>query len=59
VSKDKDFLQHSIVLGAPPKFIWIAIGNCSTDDVLNLLTGKREVIFHFLADPVLTVLVLR
>jgi predicted nuclease of predicted toxin-antitoxin system len=37
VSKDVDFHQRSLVLGAPPKFVWIRRGNCSTDDILALL----------------------
>ena len=29
VSKDSDFQQRSLLFGAPPKFIWLRIGNCS------------------------------
>jgi predicted nuclease of predicted toxin-antitoxin system len=27
-SKDTDFYQRAIVLGHPPKFIWLRVGNC-------------------------------
>ena len=32
VSKDSDFQQRSLLLGAPPKFIWLRLGNCSVTD---------------------------
>lgn len=30
VSKDSDFAQRSLLLGGPPKVIWLRIGNCTT-----------------------------
>jgi len=30
VSKDSDFAQQSLLLGGPPKVIWLRIGNCTT-----------------------------
>lgn len=29
VSKDSDFQQRSLLFGAPPKFIWLRVGNCT------------------------------
>jgi predicted nuclease of predicted toxin-antitoxin system len=29
VSKDSDFQQRSLLDGAPPKFIWLRVGNCT------------------------------
>jgi predicted nuclease of predicted toxin-antitoxin system len=29
VSKDADFHQRSLLLGSPPKVVWLRIGNCS------------------------------
>ena len=29
VSKDADFHQRSLLLGGPPKVVWLRIGNCS------------------------------
>jgi predicted nuclease of predicted toxin-antitoxin system len=37
VSKDSDFHQRSLLFGAPPKVVWLRIGNCRTKDVENLL----------------------
>jgi predicted nuclease of predicted toxin-antitoxin system len=37
VSKDGDFYQRSLLLGAPPKLVWLCVGNCTRDHLLNLL----------------------
>ncbi len=37
VSKDGDFYQRSLLLGAPPKLVWLCLGNCTRDRHLNLL----------------------
>jgi len=37
VSRYSDFQQRSLLLGAPPKFIWLRIGNCSVADSAELL----------------------
>lgn len=37
VTKDADFRQLSLVLGPPPKVVWIRSGNVSTDAVATLL----------------------
>ena len=34
VSKDGDLHQMSLLYGAPPKVIWLRVGNCRTDEVL-------------------------
>jgi predicted nuclease of predicted toxin-antitoxin system len=49
VSKDEDFHRLSVLHGPPPKVIWIRLGNCSTDDVIRLLRGRREEIEGFVA----------
>jgi predicted nuclease of predicted toxin-antitoxin system len=40
VSKDADFHQRSLLLGAPPKVVWIRKGNCSASDTANSLRGR-------------------
>ena len=30
VTKDEDFQRFSVLLGSPPKVIWIRLGNCAT-----------------------------
>ncbi|MDA0841944.1 MAG: DUF5615 family PIN-like protein [Planctomycetota bacterium] len=47
VSKDSDFHQRSFVLGQPPKIIWIRRGNCSTQDVHDVLRGRYSEIVNF------------
>ena len=37
VSKDSDFHERSLLLGFPPKVVWIRRGNCSTDEIQRLL----------------------
>jgi len=41
-SKDADFRQRSFLYGAPPKVIWIRLGNCSTRDIEALLRAFRS-----------------
>jgi predicted nuclease of predicted toxin-antitoxin system len=50
VSKDEDFQRLSVLYGAPPKVIWIRLGNCSTADIMRLLRERREEINSFLAN---------
>lgn len=37
VTKNADFLESSLMAGAPPKVVWIRRGNCSTSDVEAML----------------------
>ena len=47
VSKDSDFRQRSLLEGAPPKVIWIRLGNCSTTDVERELRSQHARIGDF------------
>lgn len=49
VSKDEDFHRLSVFHGPPPKVIWIRLGNCSTDDILQLLKERHSEIEAFMA----------
>ena len=49
MTKDEDFHRLSVLLGPPPKVIWVRLGNCSTDDVIRLLRVRREEIEGFVA----------
>jgi predicted nuclease of predicted toxin-antitoxin system len=44
VTKDSDFHQRSLLWGAPPKVVWICLGNCSRDELVALLTAHRAAI---------------
>ncbi|MEP6671991.1 MAG: DUF5615 family PIN-like protein [Chthoniobacter sp.] len=50
VSKDSDFQQRSLLLGAPPKFIWLRLGNCSVADGEALLRKHAVTIHTFAQD---------
>lgn len=50
VSKDTDFRQRSFVLGAPPKVIWLNLGNCATGTIENVLRLYCEEIRRFGTD---------
>jgi predicted nuclease of predicted toxin-antitoxin system len=58
VTKDSDFIQRSFLFGAPPKVIWIAAGNCSTKQIVNLLRNSTERILKFEFDPTAALLIL-
>jgi predicted nuclease of predicted toxin-antitoxin system len=45
-SKDSDFQQRALLLGHPPKVVWVRLGNCSTDDVAHLLQIRQAEIWH-------------
>lgn len=49
VTKDGDYHQMSFLLGAPPKVVWLRIGNCSTDKIENLLRRNLKPIAHLKA----------
>jgi len=50
VSKDVDMHDLSLMLGNPPKVIWIRLGNCSTLQVENLLRREFKTIQVFYED---------
>lgn len=56
VTKDVDFGDLSILLGSPPKIVWIQLGNCSTDDIETLLRTRKEQIAEFVLEENLRVL---
>jgi predicted nuclease of predicted toxin-antitoxin system len=58
VSKDSDFHQRSFLQGAPPKVIWVRLGNCTTRDVESLLKARSEAVISFGGDPESAFLVL-
>jgi predicted nuclease of predicted toxin-antitoxin system len=51
ISKDKDFYQRAVLHGAPPKFIWLCIGNCTRADLLSLIKRHETGIFVFEKSP--------
>jgi len=58
VTKDEDFHRLSVLRGAPPKVIWLRLGNASTEDVARLLRERREDIRRFAGQDEATFLAL-
>ena len=58
VSKDADFHQRSFVRGAPPKVIWIRLGNCRTNQIEALLRAHVQEVETFTRDKEATFLAL-
>jgi predicted nuclease of predicted toxin-antitoxin system len=56
VTKDEDFHRLSVLHGAPPKVVWLRIGNCRTQDIADLLRSRGEDITRFMAHSEATVL---
>ena len=56
VTKDEDFHRLSILRGAPPKVVWLRVGNCATTDVVRLLRSQVEAIRAFEAQTEATFL---
>jgi predicted nuclease of predicted toxin-antitoxin system len=58
VSKDSDMHDLSLVLGNPPKVIWLRLGNCSTSQVEGLLRRDFNAIELFYRDANLSLIAL-
>jgi predicted nuclease of predicted toxin-antitoxin system len=56
VTKDEDFHRLSILRGAPPKVVWLRIGNCTTADVARLLTDRVDELLRFETEAEVTFL---
>lgn len=50
VSKDNDFRQLSFLRGAPPKVMWLRIGNAPTRMAADLLTSRKPDVESFVCD---------
>jgi predicted nuclease of predicted toxin-antitoxin system len=59
VTKDDDFRGLSLLRGAPPKVIWLVVGNTSTADILRILIGNAGAIEAFISEPDTSLLTLR
>jgi predicted nuclease of predicted toxin-antitoxin system len=58
VTRDSDYNDLSLMLGSPPKVIWVRRGNCSTQTIETILRAATEIIEQFLQDPSISVLTL-
>ena len=51
VTQDADFVDRSRLYGAPPKVIWLRCGNCTPQQVENILRHHVELIRELLERP--------
>jgi len=51
VSKDSDFHQLAFLHGPPPKAVWLRIGNCTTEDVEQMLRSRHGQVEAFGRHP--------
>ena len=58
VTKDEDFQRLSVLEGAPPKVLWVGLGNCSTAEVEQLLRTRRRDVVQFVEHSEATFLAL-
>ncbi len=58
VTKDADFSDLSLLLGFPPKVIWIRRGNCKTSDIEHILRHHHGDIEALEQDEIISVLTL-
>ena len=58
VSKDSDFQQRSLLYGHPPKIVWRRIGNCTRQQLLQLITLHEQDISALGADPFEAILII-
>ena len=59
VSKDDDFRQMSTLRGAPPKIIWLQVGNCPTVEIERTLRSRYPALESFLRDSEASFLIVR
>jgi predicted nuclease of predicted toxin-antitoxin system len=58
VSKDSDFLERGLLYGPPPKVIYLALGNCTTRRIEELLRASHNRVVAFGTNPDEGVLIL-
>lgn len=58
VTKDEDFHRLSVLRGAPPKVIWLRLGNAATEHVARVLSDRRDDVLRFADQEEATILAL-
>ncbi|MEK7702519.1 MAG: DUF5615 family PIN-like protein [Nitrospirota bacterium] len=58
VTRDADFGDRNVLLGFPPKVIWIRRGNCTTGEIEIILRSNYATVESLLEDENLGVLTL-
>ena len=58
VTRDADFSDLNVVLGFPPKVIWIRRGNCTTKEIESMLRSNYEAVQSLVQDEGVGILTL-
>ncbi len=58
VTRDADFSDLNVMLGYPPKVIWIRRGNCTTKEIESMLRSNYEAVRSLAGDEVVGMLTL-
>jgi len=58
VTKDADFSELGVMLGFPPRVVWIRRGNCSTQEIETILRDHYDAIEKLYNDPATGILTL-
>jgi len=58
VSKDWDFLQLGTLRGAPPKVVWLRLGNCTVNEIAEVLRKRHLDLLPFAEDPTAALLLI-
>jgi len=53
VTRDADFSELNVLLGFPPKVIWIRRGNCTTAEIESILRSNYQAVQALAEDMVL------
>lgn len=51
VTKDRDVAELAVLRGAPPKVVWLRMGNCSAGAIESTLRRNYDAIYELVADP--------
>ena len=51
VTFDSDFFEISNLKGHPPKIIWLRTGNTITENIIEILKLKKDIIIDFIENP--------
>jgi predicted nuclease of predicted toxin-antitoxin system len=51
VTRDRDFFERALLLGPPPKIVWLRLGNAMTSGFADLLLQSKMALEAFESDP--------
>ena len=50
-TKNTDMVDLCVLRAAPPKVLWLRVGNCATELILDVVVRNRDRIARFESDP--------